>query len=229
MVRHRIALGARSGLPLVVFLAASVAVAAPPLYRITEVPVAGGMPVAEAINDQGVIVGTLHGDKARAYRWRDGRSVEFAPLDDPHREQYAVSVDERGAMSYWVQWPGNGLPGKFLRTEVWAQGATPAKKLRGVFSYFGNTAGDLVVDRRAVGRTTRARFRCTNRPGTGSLAARCRLRVQQVPLSAPVDRRVETSRRSGSPGTRRRPRRSHPRHPARARAPCRSEPARSPR
>ncbi|MEK8033837.1 hypothetical protein AACH06_23685 [Ideonella sp. DXS29W] len=137
---------ARTVVSLAALWAAHGAMAALPLYRISVVPTEGDLASAEAINDQGVIVGTLHGDKARAFRWREGRAVEWAPLDDPRREQFAVSVDEQGAMSYWVQWPGNVWPGKFLRTEVWAKGTTPAKKLRGVFSYFGNTAGDLIVD-----------------------------------------------------------------------------------
>jgi hypothetical protein len=130
---------------------AASAVAAPPLYRITEVPTDSGYPAARGINDLGVIVGTLYGDDRRAFRWHEGRPVEFAPVDNPRHEQYAVSVDELGAISYSVQWPGIIFPGKFLRTEVWGKRAVPAKKLRGVYSFFGNTAGDLIVrgDKRA--------------------------------------------------------------------------------
>lgn len=141
---------ARHGVSIVALSAAtSAALAAPPLYRITELPDVGtAMPVAVALNDQGVIAGTLFpvGGNRRAFRWHEGRPIEFAPLDDSHHEQATVALDEQGAMAYWVEWPGNGLPGKFLRTEVWGRRAAPAKKLRGVFSFFGNAAGDLIID-----------------------------------------------------------------------------------
>lgn len=149
VVRRGLAAFARSGLSLVGLWVAATAVAAPPLYKITEVPTDGGMPVAVAINDQGVVAGTLYpplGGHRRAFRWHEGVPVELAPLDDPRHEQYAVSVDHLGAIAYWVQWPGIIFPGKFLRTEVWGKRAAPAKKLRGVFTFFGNTAGDLIID-----------------------------------------------------------------------------------
>ncbi|WP_374568102.1 hypothetical protein [Ideonella sp.] len=147
VLRRGLATWARKGVSFIGLCAAAGAFAAPPLYRIAEAPTEGGIPVAKGINDRGVIVGTLYGDtgERRAFRWHEGRPVDFAPVDDPRHEQYAISIDELGAISYWVQWPGIIFPGKFLRTEVWRKGAAPAKKLRGVYSFFGNTAGDLIV------------------------------------------------------------------------------------
>lgn len=121
---------------------------AAPLYRISEAPaVEGTLPVAVAINDLGVVVGTLHPatGSRRVYRWREGRPLGLAPLGDPDHEQFAVSVDHLGAVSYSVARRGNILPGKHLRTEVWARGTQAAKKLPGTYSFFGNAAGDLVI------------------------------------------------------------------------------------
>jgi hypothetical protein len=134
--------------------AAAQAATAAPLYRISEVPaVAGTMPMPVAINDLGVVVGTLYPQTGnrRVFRWREGRPLELAPLGNPKYEQDAVSVDHLGAVSYAVGWPGNIFPGKHLRTEVWGRGTQVAKKLPGLYSFFGNAAGDLVIsgDRRA--------------------------------------------------------------------------------
>lgn len=122
---------------------------AAPLYRIAEMPdVADTSPLPQAINDDGVVVGTLYptwGNR-RAYRWQEGGALELAPLENPKLAQFAVSVDRAGAVSYSVGWPGNTFPGKHLRTEVWGRGSTVAKRLPGIDAYFGNTAGDLVID-----------------------------------------------------------------------------------
>lgn len=152
VVRRGIATLARCGVTVLALWAA--AAAAAPLYRISEVPaVRGTLSVAGGINDLGVVVGTLHppsGDQ-RVFRWREGRPLELAPLDNPKLEQFAVSVDQMGAVAYTVSWQGDFWPGKFLRTEVWGQRPVAAKKLRGLYSFFGNGAGDLVVrgDKRA--------------------------------------------------------------------------------
>ncbi len=131
-----------------VALGAAVSVAAP-VYRVAEVPEqAGALPVAVGLSDEGVVVGDMHvaGESPRVFRWRAGPMLEFAPRDDPKFVQHAVSIDRRGAVAYTVSWPGQGFPGKFLRTEVWGARSTPAKKLRGLYTYFGNAAGDLIAD-----------------------------------------------------------------------------------
>lgn len=148
-VRRSIAMWGRWGAMAMALSSATAGLAtAAPLYRISEVPaVEATLPVAVAINDLGVVTGTLHPatGSRRVYRWREGQPLGLAPLGDPKHEQFAVSVDHLGAVSYSVARRGNILPGKHLRTEVWARGTQAAKKLPGVFSFFGNPAGDLVV------------------------------------------------------------------------------------
>jgi hypothetical protein len=146
VVRGGIAALARCGVTVLALWAATATAA--PRYRISEVPEVPGMrPVAVGINDLGVVVGTLHpaNGSRRVFRWREGRPVELAPQDNPKLEQFAMSVDHLGAVSYHVSWPGNVFPGKFLRTEVWGRRAVAVKKLSGVYSFFGNTEGDLII------------------------------------------------------------------------------------
>lgn len=131
-------------------LSLHLAASAAPLYRIAEVPVLPDTtPYAAALNDAGAVTGTLYPaglnpELRRAFRWQTDSGLTLAPRSNPKLAQFANAIDRDGIVVVSVSQGSKILP-TFLRTEWWL----PDDRVRrdpDVFSFFGNGAGDLVID-----------------------------------------------------------------------------------